>query len=96
VAGRSSSDLCISSERWESSSNRFREVNGDEALGWDVSGVKWGHCHVCWGGGLGPVLRGPCDGWERNRACTTMRRLGRRRGAGIASGSVAVRASDGN
>jgi hypothetical protein len=32
VAGRSLSDPCMSSsERWESSSNRFREVNGGEA-----------------------------------------------------------------
>jgi hypothetical protein len=34
VAGRSSCDVCMSSsERWESSSKWFREVNGDEAPG---------------------------------------------------------------
>ena len=44
MAGESSSDLCISlSDMRESSSNRFRKVNGDEPPGWDVSGVKWVH-----------------------------------------------------
>jgi len=68
VAGRSSSDLRISSsERWDSSSNRFREVNGDRAPGWGVSGVKWVHflflivCKVWWGGVAGPGPRVPFD-----------------------------------
>ena len=68
VAWRSSSDLRIlSSERWESSSNRFREVNRDGAAGWDVSGVRWVHflslivCQVWWGGVEGPRPSVPFD-----------------------------------
>jgi hypothetical protein len=68
VVERSSSDLCISlSERWESSSKRFREVNGDKVPDWDTSSVKWVHflflivCHVWWGRVAGLRSRGPCD-----------------------------------
>ena len=56
-----------SSERWESSSNRFREVKEDEAPSWDVTGVKWARFlfltvfHVWWGGIDGSEFRGPFD-----------------------------------
>ena len=68
VAARSSSSLCMSSsEIWESSSNRFREVKEDEAPSWDVTGVKWVRflfltvCHVSWGGIARPEFRGLFD-----------------------------------
>ena len=95
VAGRSSWSLCMSSsERWEGSSNRFREVKEDEASSWDVTGVKWVRflfltiCHVWWGGIARPEFRGPFD-WDGG----VMKRhddegFGKRAEAGVASWSA--------
>jgi len=50
--------------RWESSSNRFREVKGGGAPGCDGAGVRWFPfrfltvCHIWWRGKTGPESMG--------------------------------------